>query len=77
MIQKLTGNFTDLSIDVFIGLNAVRVLSIIALILVFASSILVMVNDVTAVNTFMDEAHASGNTTESLLENCDYIEYVP
>jgi len=59
---------------VFIGLNAVRVLSIIALILVFASSILVMVNDVTAVNTFMDEAHASGNTTESLLENCDYIE---
>jgi len=59
---------------IFIGLNAVRILSIVALILVFASSILVMVNDVTAVNNFMSEAQASGNTTQSLLENCDYIQ---
>jgi len=59
---------------IFIGLNAVRILSIVTLLLVFASSILVMVNDVTAVNTFMSQAQASGNTTESLLENCDYIE---
>lgn len=35
-----------------------------------------MVNDVTAVNSFMEEARVSGNSTESLLENCDYIEYV-
>jgi len=59
---------------VFIGLNIVRILSIIVLILVFSSSILVMVHDVTAVNTFMSEARASGNSPQSLLENCDYIE---
>ena len=62
--------------DVFITLNIVRILSIIALILVFSSSILVMVHDITAVNSFMSAAQASGNSTESLLENCDYIEYV-
>jgi hypothetical protein len=66
-----------ISAVVFIGLNIVRILSIVALILVFASSILVMVNDVTAVNSFMSAAQASGNSTESFLENCDYIELVP
>ncbi|KIK43676.1 hypothetical protein CY34DRAFT_803590 [Suillus luteus UH-Slu-Lm8-n1] len=37
---------------VFISLNAVRVISIIALLLVFSSSILVMVDDIEAVNVF-------------------------
>jgi len=55
---------------IFIGLNAVRVLSIISLILVFSSSIFVMVNDVEAVNDFQ----AAKNTTISAgLLNCDYI----
>lgn len=33
-----------------------------------------MVQDITAVNSFMSAMKASGNSTESLLENCDYIE---
>jgi len=58
----------------FIGLNAVRALSIIGLLLVFASSIFVMVTDVRAVNQFM-AARQSGNTTDtSSMLNYDYIE---
>ncbi|KAF8891356.1 hypothetical protein BD779DRAFT_1514739 [Infundibulicybe gibba] len=54
----------------FFGLNAVRALSIISLILVFSSSILVMVTNIKAVNAF--EAH-KGNSTESF-DDCDYID---
>jgi hypothetical protein len=54
----------------FIGLNAVRFLSIVSLILVFSSTIFVMVNNVKAVNAF--EAN-KGNVD---MENCDYIECV-
>ncbi|KAI0780401.1 hypothetical protein BD413DRAFT_600042 [Trametes elegans] len=50
----------------FIGLNGVRILSIIALLLVFASNILVLVNDIQAVN----RALKSGED----MTNCDYIE---
>ncbi|KAF9246237.1 hypothetical protein BU15DRAFT_85019 [Melanogaster broomeanus] len=50
---------------IFYSLNAIRVLSIISLLLVFASSILVMVNDIEA---------QTGNTTNVDLVNCDYIE---
>ena len=53
------------------GLNAVRALSLISLILVFSSTILVMVTNIKAVNAF--EA-AKGNST--LMVNCDYIELV-
>ena len=60
----------------FLGLNAIRVIGIISLILVFASSILVMVTDVTAVNTFLEDAKDSGTPVDQLLEGCDYIEYV-
>ncbi|KAJ3576858.1 hypothetical protein NP233_g132 [Leucocoprinus birnbaumii] len=52
----------------FIGLNAVRLLSIVSLILVFSSTIFVMVNNIKAVNAF--EAN-KGNVD---MENCDYIE---
>ncbi|KAI0647571.1 hypothetical protein C8Q79DRAFT_635898 [Trametes meyenii] len=51
---------------IFIGLNGVRILSIIAMLLVFASSILVLVNDVEAVNRSM-----KANTD---MTDCDYIE---
>lgn len=56
----------------FIGLNAVRALSLIALILAFSSTIVVIVNNVKAVNFF----DANKNTTDyaSMLE-CDYIEH--
>ncbi|THH31144.1 hypothetical protein EUX98_g3058 [Antrodiella citrinella] len=52
----------------FIGLNAIRALSIISMLLVFASSIFVLVKDVEAVNSFMKDS-----SDEDLL-NCDYIE---
>lgn len=58
----------------FFGLNAIRVIGIISLILVFASSILVMVTDVTAVNTFLEDAKDSGTPVDQLLVGCDYIE---
>jgi len=58
---------------IFLALNAVRILSIISLILVFASSIFVMVNDIEAVNEFQ-AAKQAGNVTRELLLKCDYIE---
>lgn len=58
----------------FFGLNAIRLVGIISLILVFASSILVMVRDVIAVNDFLDDAKTSGTPVDQLLEGCDYIE---
>jgi len=61
----------------FIALNAIRVLSIIGLLLVFSSSVVTMVHDIQAVNTFMsEEGTAQGNSTfsdEDLID-CDYIE---
>lgn len=60
----------DTSLDFFIGLNAIRALSIISMLLVFASSIFVLVKDVEAVNYFMK------NSGDEDLLNCDYIEYV-
>ncbi|KAF8077637.1 hypothetical protein FPV67DRAFT_1403412 [Lyophyllum atratum] len=50
------------------GLNGVRFLSVISLILVFASTILVMVTNINAVNAFV------ANKTDSTMEDCDYIE---
>lgn len=51
------------------GLNAVRVLSLISLILVFSSTILVMVTNIKAVNTFQAE---KGSDNSTMLD-CDYI----
>lgn len=53
----------------FYGLNVVRAFSLISLILVFSSTIFVMVNNIKAVNFF--EANKSGD--EDMLD-CDYIE---
>ncbi|KIP07800.1 hypothetical protein PHLGIDRAFT_19086 [Phlebiopsis gigantea 11061_1 CR5-6] len=53
---------------IFIGLNGIRILSIISMLLVFASSIFVLVHDVEAVNRFMKDA------SESDMIDCDYIE---
>ncbi|KAF8905603.1 hypothetical protein CPB85DRAFT_1376778 [Mucidula mucida] len=53
---------------IFIGLNGVRVLSIIALLLVFSSNIVTLVHDVQAVNKFL----AAGEDKD--LTDCDYIE---
>jgi len=55
----------------FIGLNVVRAFSLIALILVFSSTIFVMVTNVKAVNFF--DAHK--NTTDyAAMVDCDYID---
>jgi len=54
---------------VFMGLNVVRFLSIVTLVLVFASQILVMVTNIKAVNFFVAN---SANASDYL--NCDYIE---
>ncbi|KAJ2929578.1 hypothetical protein H1R20_g7515, partial [Candolleomyces eurysporus] len=57
----------------FIGLNVVRALSIVSLILVFASSIVVMVTNIKAVNAF--EANKGSNSTNGHgMVDCDYIE---
>lgn len=66
---------------IFIGLNAVRALSMIALILVFASSVFVMVNDIKAYNAFIAAGAGSStatasdatNSTVAAMVNCQYI----
>lgn len=67
----------------FIGLNGVRALSIIGLLLVLASNIVTVVHDVQAVNAFMKAGDQSGNVQDSAknatlvtAQNDDYIMYV-
>ncbi len=62
--------------DVFIGLNLVRILSIIACLLVFSSSLVTMVHDVEAVNTLL-AAEKSNSTVANSLLDCDYVMYAP
>jgi len=61
----------------FIGLNALRILSIIALLLVFSSNIVTLVHDVQAVNNFeagkTDAAAVDSNTTVEEVLHADYI----
>ncbi|THH06583.1 hypothetical protein EW145_g3986 [Phellinidium pouzarii] len=62
---------------IFIGLNGIRILSIIALLLVFSSSILVMVDDVRAYNKFISNTQSGSNNSDnsnSTMVDCDYIE---
>ncbi|TFK72718.1 hypothetical protein BDN72DRAFT_894533 [Pluteus cervinus] len=54
---------------IFYGLNAVRAMSIISLILVFCSTVFVMANNIKAVNFF--EANKGA---DDLMEDCEYIE---
>ncbi|KAK7064854.1 hypothetical protein R3P38DRAFT_2491253, partial [Favolaschia claudopus] len=56
---------------IFIGLNAVRFLTIVSLLLVFSSTILVMVTNVNAVNRF--HATRISNSTDIMVD-CDYIQ---
>ena len=68
-----------LSSDIFISLNVVRLLSIVGLLLVFASSIVVMVDDIEAVNAFVSDRQnpaLANSTTVELTADCDYITYV-
>jgi len=60
---------------IFFGLNAIRVLSIVSLLLVFASSILVIVTDIEAVNAYDSAKQSSSNTTSQALVECD-SEYI-
>jgi len=61
---------------IFISLNIIRTLSILALILVFSSNIVTLVHDIQAVNRFMAAkvADTSNNSTMTDMLNCDYIE---
>ena len=76
---KIIHNSLLCQTDAFIGLNGVRILSIIALILVFASNIVTLVHDIEAVNTFLAEGRtvsSSGqapNSTMEMVMNSDYI----
>lgn len=56
------------------GLNIVRAFSLIALILVFSSTIFVIVTNIKAVNSF--EAH-NNSTDDAAMLDCDYIEWAP
>ncbi|KAH8827345.1 hypothetical protein DL96DRAFT_1498914 [Flagelloscypha sp. PMI_526] len=57
---------------VFIGLNFIRTLSIVSILLVFSSTIFVMVTNIKAVNAF--EIALRNNSTEiEEMEECDYI----
>jgi len=59
---------------VFIGLNGVRILSIIACLLVFSSSIVTLVHDVEAVNNFVAAGKSNSTIADNQI-NCDYIAY--
>jgi len=65
-------------IDVFISLNAIRILSIIAMLLVFSSNIVTLSNDVKAVNRFMDMGKRLNGTTASnaTIETETYMDYI-
>ncbi len=60
--------------DLFIALNVIRIISIVSLVLVFASNIETLVHDVVAVNEFIAAAKGSGpiaNNTQA--QDSDYI----
>jgi len=60
----------------FIGLNGIRVLSVVALLLVFSSNVVTLANDVKAVNRFMageKQADGTTNSTISTVYDTDYI----
>jgi hypothetical protein len=65
-------------LDTFLGLNAVRALSIIGLLLVFSSNVCVIVHDVQAVNRFVEEGKVAGQSgpANSTVLDTDYIGYV-
>lgn len=65
---------TNTALDTFIALNGIRILSIIALLLVFASNIVTLVQDVQAVNRFVTYSkNNSAQTDNSTMTNMNYI----
>jgi hypothetical protein len=63
----------------FIGLNVVRTLSLITLVLVLVSNILIMVHDINAVKSWNSGVHVTTGTNTTLADNedlvdCEYIE---
>jgi hypothetical protein len=64
--------------DVFISLNAIRVLSIIAMLLVFSSNIVTLSKDIKAVNRFMDVGKGANSTTalNATVETEVYMDYI-
>jgi hypothetical protein len=66
----------NISQDIFVGLNVLRALSIIALLLLFASSIVTLVHDIRGVNHFAAEGKSNthNSTSNDAFANCNYIE---
>ena len=73
--------------DIFIGLNVVRALSLVTLLLLFASSVVTMVHDIQAVNSFIAAGKANPSirladvNSTSVGDDCfsqdtDYVECV-
>ncbi|KAJ7756191.1 hypothetical protein B0H16DRAFT_1538954 [Mycena metata] len=62
----------------FIGLNGLRILSIVSLLLVFSSNIVTLVHDVQAVNQFQagKAASSAAATTNSTLEDILHADYI-
>lgn len=63
-------------VDVFIGLNVIRIISIVSLILVLASNVETLVHDVVAVNHFIAAAKGSNFTSNDVgvqVQDSDYI----
>ncbi|KAF8630260.1 hypothetical protein AX17_005446 [Amanita inopinata Kibby_2008] len=60
----------------FIGLNIVRIIGIISLVLVFASNIETLVNDILAVNRFAAEGKASDPATNATLSQMQAYQYI-
>ncbi|KAI0688019.1 hypothetical protein BC835DRAFT_341400 [Cytidiella melzeri] len=58
----------------FIFLNVVRFISIIALILLFTSNVVTMADDIKAVNRFIAEGKSDDSATNSIQVDTDYIE---
>lgn len=59
---------------VFLGLNGLRILSIITILLVFSSSIVTLVHDVKAVNNFISGGRVTNLTTDGHPVDDDYIQ---
>ena len=57
----------------FYGLNFIRFISVVSLILVFAGSIYVMATDIVSVKHFRKESKRPGASPEDVLGGCDYI----
>ncbi|KAG5646184.1 hypothetical protein DXG03_004237 [Asterophora parasitica] len=64
-INNKDGNDSLFFTHAFIGLNGIRILSIIALLLVFASNIVTLVHDIQAVNRFVAADKLAFNSTDA------------